>query len=68
MPVYRVEPEVYPHAKNVRPQVYDMKPQRVVCRGSRQARIPGQKYVKKTAAHTSCPINLPTCDDNYADV
>ena len=62
VPLYTVEPEVHPHIENVWPQVCVTKPQRVLCRGSRQARIPGQKYVKKTASH------LPTCDDMYADV
>ena len=39
---------------------------------SRQARLPGQKCVKKKKkkkrqqAHTSCPVHLPTCHVYYA--
>ena len=64
VPVYVVEKlEVHPHAENVRPQVCATKSQRVLTqtRGSRQARLPGQKFVKQTASthmmsstNTSC--------------
>ena len=50
VPVFTVEPEVHPHAENVQPQVCATKPQWVLCRGSRQACIPCQKCVKKTAS------------------
>ena len=48
VPVYTVEkPEVHRHAENVQPQISATKPQWGMPqdRGSRQARLPGQKYV-----------------------
>ena len=48
------KPEVHPHAKNFQPQVCATKPQQGMspARGSRQARLPGQKCVKKDSKHT----------------
>ena len=45
------KPTLHPHAKNFQPQVCATKPQRGMsqAKGSRQALLPGQKCVKKTA-------------------